>query len=75
MRERDLGRGVPRPALFSVEDYLTQVGQRPIAPRQHEQLGRIDQGVILLRKIWQRELAALATGRPLKKWAAKTGEA
>lgn len=33
-----------------------------------EQLGRTDIGVILKRKIWERELRALAEGRPLKQW-------
>ncbi|MGZ8498989.1 MAG: hypothetical protein ACXW5W_11190 [Candidatus Binatia bacterium] len=30
--------------------------------------GRSDSGIILFRKIWERELRALAEGRPLKKW-------
>jgi len=71
LRERDLDHDVPRPALFSVEDYLVQVGQGPIAPRDSDRLGKIDQGVILLRKLWERELGALAAGRPLKEWTAK----
>lgn len=71
IRERDLDRGVARPALFSIEDYLTQVGQGPIAPREQDRLGKSDQGVILLRKIWERELAALASGRRLKDWTVK----
>jgi 5,5'-dehydrodivanillate O-demethylase len=70
-RERDLDSSVPRPALFSVEDYVTQVGQGPVAPRDGDHLGRIDHGVILLRRIWERELRALAEGRPLKEWAPK----
>jgi 5,5'-dehydrodivanillate O-demethylase len=71
LRERDLDDRVPRPALFSVEDYVTQVGQGPIAPRENDHLGKVDHGVILLRKIWERELRALAEGRPLKEWTAK----
>lgn len=71
-RERDLDHSVPRPALFSVEDYLTQVGQGPIAPRKADRLGKVDQGVILLRQIWGRELSALAANHPLKEWTAKT---
>jgi 5,5'-dehydrodivanillate O-demethylase oxygenase subunit len=59
--------------IFWVEDYTTQVGQGPIADRSTEHLGRIDVGVILLRKIWQRELRALAEGRPLKQWASSAG--
>jgi 5,5'-dehydrodivanillate O-demethylase oxygenase subunit len=71
LREEDLDASMPRPALFSVEDYVTQVGQGPVAPRQNDRLGKIDQGVILLRKIWEREMRALAEGRPLKQWTDK----
>jgi 5,5'-dehydrodivanillate O-demethylase len=53
----------------NVQDYVAQVGQGIIADREHERLGRGDQGVILLRKLWARELRALAEGRPLKAWA------
>jgi 5,5'-dehydrodivanillate O-demethylase len=42
--------------------------QGAIADRQHEHLGHMDAGVILLRKLWERELAALAAGRQLKEW-------
>ncbi len=58
--------------LTSVEDYVAQVGQGAIADRANEHLGRMDVGVILLRKLWLRELQALAEGRPLNQWA--TGE-
>jgi 5,5'-dehydrodivanillate O-demethylase len=54
--------------LFLVEDYATQVGQGAVADREHEHLGRIDAGMILVRKVWQRELRALAEGRPLTDW-------
>ncbi|HWP28872.1 MAG TPA: ring-hydroxylating oxygenase subunit alpha, partial [Chloroflexota bacterium] len=45
-----------------------QVGQGVIADRTRERLGRSDVQLILLRKIWRRELRALAEGRPLKQW-------
>ena len=54
--------------LTSLEDYIVQVGQGSIADRAHERLGRMDVGVFLLRKIWERELQALEEGRPLKQW-------
>jgi 5,5'-dehydrodivanillate O-demethylase len=54
--------------LTSLEDYVTQVGQGPIPDRSQDRLGRIDAGVFLLRKIWERELTALAKGFPLKQW-------
>jgi 5,5'-dehydrodivanillate O-demethylase len=55
-------------ALVHTQDYVSQVGQGTIADRTKEHLGRSDAGIILFRKIWERELRALAEGRPLKKW-------
>jgi 5,5'-dehydrodivanillate O-demethylase len=55
-------------ALVHTQDYIAQVGQGSIADRGEEHLGRSDLGIILFRKIWERELRALAQGRPLKKW-------
>ena len=51
-----------------IEDEVAQTGQGVVADRGREHLGRSDTGVILLRKIWERELRALAEGRPLKEW-------
>jgi hypothetical protein len=36
-----------------------------IADRSAERLGRSDAAVVLLRKIWKRELRLLAEGKPL----------
>jgi 5,5'-dehydrodivanillate O-demethylase len=55
-------------SLVHTQDYVAQVGQGALAERAQEHLGRSDIGVILFRKIWERELRALAEGRPLKKW-------
>jgi 5,5'-dehydrodivanillate O-demethylase oxygenase subunit len=55
-------------SLVHSQDYVAQVGQGALADRTQEHLGRSDAGVILFRKIWERELRALAEGRPLKKW-------
>jgi 5,5'-dehydrodivanillate O-demethylase len=55
-------------ALVHTQDYVAQVGQGSCADRTQEHLGRSDVGIILFRKIWERELHALAEGRPLKKW-------
>jgi 5,5'-dehydrodivanillate O-demethylase len=56
-------------ALVHAQDYVAQVGQGPVTDRSKEHLGRSDAGVILFRKIWERELRALKEGRRLKKWA------
>jgi 5,5'-dehydrodivanillate O-demethylase oxygenase subunit len=55
-------------SLVHAQDYVAQVGQGSRADRAREHLGRSDAGIILFRRIWERELRALAEGRPLKKW-------
>jgi 5,5'-dehydrodivanillate O-demethylase len=57
-----------RPDIVNIQDVVAQVGQGQIADRYHERLGRSDVLIILLRKIWLRELQALAEGRPMKQW-------
>jgi len=58
-----------RPDIVNIQDHVGQGGQGAIADRGNERLGRSDIAVILLRKIWQRELRALAEGKALKKWS------
>ena len=48
--------------MFRIEDYVTQVGQGRIADRALDRLGTQGRGVVLRRKLWQRELAALEQG-------------
>jgi 5,5'-dehydrodivanillate O-demethylase len=55
-------------SLVHTQDYVAQVGQGSRTDRAQEHLSRSDIGVILFRKIWERELRALAEGRPIKKW-------
>jgi 5,5'-dehydrodivanillate O-demethylase oxygenase subunit len=54
--------------LTRIEDYVAQVGQGAIADYNQFHLGRNDAVVILFRKIWERELRALAEGTPMKLW-------
>src|SRR5207247_10997541 len=51
-----------RSHVVNVQDYVAQVGQGAIAPRDDDRLGRSDVGVILLRNLWARELRARAEG-------------
>lgn len=67
LRIRDL-KGEPQGILVNLQDDATQVGQGIFADRDRECLGQTDEGVIMLRRIWQRELEALAEGRSLKEW-------
>lgn len=57
-----------RPEGVALGDLTTMVGQGVVADRTNERLGRSDAGVILVRKMWERELRALSEGRPLKRW-------
>ncbi|HZS01919.1 MAG TPA: Rieske 2Fe-2S domain-containing protein [Chloroflexota bacterium] len=61
------------PDLINVQDYVAQVGQGRLVDRAQDRLGRSDVLVILLRRIWARELQALAEGRPLTVWSRPPG--
>jgi 5,5'-dehydrodivanillate O-demethylase len=50
--------------LTQAQDYVASVAQGAIADRAHERLGKSDAGIVLLRRIFGRELDALAAGRP-----------
>lgn len=58
----------PRPDLTGIQDYVTQIGQGIITDRSAERLGRSDIAIVLLRKLWDRELTLLSEGKPLTKW-------
>lgn len=73
MRIEDFDKSLGTYFHFWAEDYVVQVGQGTIADRTNERLGRIDVGVILLRKIWERELRSLAEGGSLKQWTLLKG--
>lgn len=62
------------PRLAVVEDLVAQGGQGRIAERDLEMLGRSDLAVALLRRLWTREMAAISSGEPAKKWV-YSGEA
>lgn len=51
-----------------IQDYVVQVGQGPIDTRADENLASSDSVVVLLRKIWRREIQAMLTGGRMKEW-------
>jgi 5,5'-dehydrodivanillate O-demethylase len=59
--------------IVRLQDDIAQIGQGRIVDRERERLGRADAGVIMIRKLWARELQALADGRPLKEWRRPEG--
>jgi hypothetical protein len=64
----DLDRSFSTYEIFRIEDYICQVGQGRIANRNEDRLGHIDTGVVLRRKLWERELKAIAEDKPLTEW-------
>jgi 5,5'-dehydrodivanillate O-demethylase oxygenase subunit len=56
------------PDIVRIQDDVAQCGQGVFADRAHERLGRSDTALILWRRLWEREMRALAAGRPLKQW-------
>ena len=62
------------PGLFQVQDNVALAGQGRITDRSQDWLGQSDKGIILLRRIFERELAALADGKPLKPWTRPAGK-
>jgi 5,5'-dehydrodivanillate O-demethylase len=53
---------------FTIEDYVTQVGQGPLRGRGPELPAPSEARIILLRRLWLREVGALTAGQPLKDW-------
>jgi 5,5'-dehydrodivanillate O-demethylase len=62
------------PYLLLLEDAITQGGQGQIVDRSLELLGRTDAGVAAMRRVWDREIRALADGKPTKDWVYKGEE-
>jgi 5,5'-dehydrodivanillate O-demethylase len=54
-----------RPFAVHIEDCIVQASQGVLHKRTNEHLGESDGGMILLRKLWKRELEAQAQGKPL----------
>ena len=59
---------VRHPDLAVVQDIAVQAGQGRIEDRKREFLGRSDAAIVLWRRILAREFAAIAEGRPSKRW-------
>lgn len=62
-----------RTDLVLAQDDVAQRSQGVIQARSSERLGRGDAGIILLRKLWVRELRNVREGRPLTQWERPVG--
>jgi 5,5'-dehydrodivanillate O-demethylase len=58
----------PSLQLTPAQDYVAMMGQGTIVDRTQERLGKSDAGIMLLRKIFWREMDALRSGGPTKTW-------
>jgi 5,5'-dehydrodivanillate O-demethylase len=58
----------PSLQLTPAQDYVAMMGQGAIVDRTQERLGKSDAGIILLRKIFWREMDAVRNGGPIKQW-------
>jgi 5,5'-dehydrodivanillate O-demethylase len=76
---RDVGRAIlagklsiedvrDHPNLATIEDICAQLGQGPIHDRGKEYLGTSDLCIVRMRRLFERELRAIAEGRPNKAW-------
>jgi 5,5'-dehydrodivanillate O-demethylase len=67
MRMRDIDPA--HPLLFNIQDNVVLLAQGAVYDdRDTERLGQSDAAVILLRKLYERELKALIDGKPVKDW-------
>ena len=72
MRLEDLPDEMSAYTSFAIEDYVTQVGTGPIAGRTKEHFGSTDAKVVLLRRMWLREVSAMLAGEPMTEWKIPT---
>ena len=56
------------PGFFVVQDNVALAGQGRIVDRSKDWLGQSDKGIIVLRKLWERELKKIGEGKSLKNW-------
>jgi 5,5'-dehydrodivanillate O-demethylase len=72
MTLEDLPADMSAYTSFTIEDYVTQVGQGPIATRGEELLTVSEERLVMLRRLWLREVSALVDGKPLTEWRMPT---
>ena len=63
------------PNIIRIQDGVSICGQGRIEDRSREQLGRSDAALVMLRRMWRRELQLLAAGEPLTQFATPDPEA
>lgn len=64
----DFADALDHPRLLVIEDIVAQRGQGAIVDRRQERLGRSDVCIVRLRRLFDRELGAIAEGREPTAW-------
>jgi 5,5'-dehydrodivanillate O-demethylase len=54
--------------LTPAQDYLAVMGQGTVVDRPNERLGKSDLGIVLLRRLFWREMQAIQDGESTKRW-------
>ncbi len=57
-----------RPDIVMIQDAISCVGQGAARDRESDILGASDRVVSMIRRLWTREMRAIAEGRPVKRW-------
>ena len=68
MTLEDLPEDMDAYTSFTIEDYVTQVGQGPLRGREPELLAPSEARVVMMRRLWLREVGALVAGKPVTDW-------
>jgi len=68
MTLEDLPEDMGAYTSFTIEDYVTQVGQGPIAGRGADLVTPGEARIVLTRRLWLREVSALLDGKKLTQW-------
>ncbi|MSQ73442.1 MAG: Rieske (2Fe-2S) protein [Betaproteobacteria bacterium] len=69
MRFKDLPFRGQGSDMTRIQDNIVMIGQGTIVDRDNECLGAADAAIVLLRRLWKRELTALRDEQPLKQWS------
>jgi 5,5'-dehydrodivanillate O-demethylase len=57
-----------RPDIVMIQDAISCVGQGTEREREDDNLGASDRVVSMLRRLWTREMRAIAEGGKVKRW-------
>lgn len=69
MRAQDIELRDPPSDMTIIQDFYAMLGQGAIADRKKEHLGSADEGVVMLRRLYAREIKSILNGKSSTRWA------